>query len=85
MQNDSALEVGPSTNTEVCPSANKRPMPEHALSDINLSALFNMNEKNDKVDHIDMDTEIFYFVDNETPLQDEEGDPTSEKLGKKLK
>ena len=84
VQNDSALEVGPSTNTEVCPSANKRPMPEHALSDINLSALFEMSEKNDKVDHIDMETEILDFVDSETPLQDEEGDPISEKLGKKV-
>ena len=44
VQNDSLLEVGPSTNTEVCPSANKRPMPEHALSFVcfvRLSTYFN--------------------------------------------
>ena len=53
------------------------------LSDINSSALFEVSEKNDKVDHIDMETEILDFVNNETLLQDEEGDPISEKLGKK--
>ena len=68
MQNNSVLEVGPSTNTEVCPSANKRPRSENALSDIDISALFELSANNDKPDHIDMETEIPDFVENKTPL-----------------
>ena len=45
VQNDPALELGPSTNTEVCPPANIRPMPGHALSDINLSSLFEESKR----------------------------------------
>ena len=84
VQDNSVLEVRPSTFSEVCPSANKRPMPENALSDIDILALFEVSAKNDKPNHIDMETEILDFVDNKTPLQDEESDPISEKLGKKV-